>query len=195
LAVGKIDPLDIKSIFTEKEDVNARLKLEELLPKKELKDLTFESGDDFLVIDNNLKDINYKLAQCCNPVFGDTIFGFVTINEGIKIHRNSCPNAPQMKERFPYRVIKAKWRDTSNKSSFLTTLHISGVDEIGIVTDITHIIGKDMGVQMRSINIESDRGKFEGVLKVLVYNVEHLEFLIHKLKKIKGVVSVTRGEQ
>jgi len=195
VAVGKIDPLDIKSIFTEKEESSAKLKLEELLPKKELKDLAFESGDDFLVIDNNLKDINYKLAQCCNPVFGDTIFGFVTINEGIKIHRNSCPNAPQMKERFPYRVIKAKWRDTSNKSSFLTTLHISGIDEMGIVTEITHIIAKDVGVQMRSINIESDRGKFEGILKVLVYNLEHLDFLINKLKKIKGVVSVTRGEQ
>lgn len=195
VAVGKIDPLDIKSIFTEKEETSAKLKLEELLPKKELKDLAFESGDDFLVIDNNLKDINYKLAPCCNPVFGDTIFGFVTINEGIKIHRNSCPNAPQLKERFPYRVIKAKWRDTSNKSSFLTTLHISGIDEMGIVNEITHIIGKDMGVQMRSINIESDKGKFEGILKVLVYNVEHLDFLIHKLKKIKAVVSVTRGEQ
>src|SRR5690606_19961635 len=98
--------------------------------------LTFESGDDFLVIDNNLKNVNYKLAQCCNPVFGDSIYGFVTIREGIKIHRNSCPNAPQMKERFPYRIIKAKWRDTTNKSSFLTSLHISGIDEEGIVSEI-----------------------------------------------------------
>lgn len=195
LANGKIDPLEVKSLFTEKEEVTTKLKLEELIPKKELKDLSFDGGDDFLVIDNNLKDINYKLAPCCNPVFGDTIFGFVTISEGIKIHRNSCPNAPQMKERFPYRVIKAKWRDTSNKSSFLTTLHISGIDEMGIVTEITHIIAKDVGVQMRSINIESDKGNFEGILKVLVYNLDHLDFLIHKLKKIKGVVSVTRGEQ
>jgi GTP diphosphokinase / guanosine-3',5'-bis(diphosphate) 3'-diphosphatase len=195
LAAGKIDPLEIKSIFTEKEEVSTKLKLEELIPKKELKDLAFEGGDDYLVIDNNLKDINYKLAQCCNPVFGDNIFGFVTISEGIKIHRNSCPNAPQMKERFPYRVIKAKWRDTTSKSSFLTTLHVSGIDEIGIVTEITHIIAKDVGVHMRSINVESDRGKFEGILKVLVYNTEHLDFLIHKLKKIKGVVSVTRGEK
>ncbi len=195
LATGKIDPLEVKSIFTEKEEVNTKNKLEELLPKKELKDLTFEGGDDFLIIDNNLKDINYKLAQCCNPVFGDSIFGFVTINEGIKIHRNSCPNAPQMKERFPYRVIKAKWRDTTSKSSFLTTLHISGVDEFGIVNEITHVIAKDIGVQMRSINVESEKGKFEGILKVLVYNTEHLDFLIHKLKKIKGLVSVTRGEQ
>jgi len=195
VATGKIDPLDVKAIFTEKEELTSKSKLEELLSLKEVKDLTFEGGDDFLVIDNNLKNLNYKLAQCCNPVFGDSIFGFVTINEGIKIHRNSCPNAPSMKERFPYRVIKAKWRDTTSKSSFLTTLHVSGVDETGIVSDITHIISKDTGTQMRSISIESDKGKFEGQLKVLVYNLDHLEFLIHKLRKIKGVISVNRGQQ
>lgn len=196
VASGKIDPLDIKSIFTEKEEeVSSKQKLEELLSKKEVKELTFETGDDFLVIDNNLKNVNYKLAQCCNPVFGDSIYGFVTIREGIKIHRNSCPNAPQMKERFPYRIIKAKWRDTTNKSSFLTSLHISGIDEEGIVSEITHIIAKDLGTQMRSINIESDKGKFEGKLKILVYSLDHLEFLIQKLKKAKGVLSVTRGEK
>jgi GTP pyrophosphokinase len=195
VATGKIDPLDIKSIFTEKEEVTTKLRLEELLPKKETKEMTFEGGDDFLVIDNNLKNVNYKLAQCCNPVLGDLIYGFVTIREGIKIHRKNCPNARQMKERFPYRIIKAKWRDTSHKSSFLTTLHISGLDEEGIVSDITHIIAKDLGTQMRSINFESDKGKFEGKLKILVYSLEHLEFLIQKLKKAKGVISVTRGEK
>jgi GTP pyrophosphokinase len=196
LAIGKIDPLEIKTFLSEKpEEPNARAKLEELIPKKEVKELNFELGDDFLVIDNNLKNLNYKLAQCCNPVQGDAIFGFVTISHGIKIHRNSCPNAAQMKERFPYRVIMAKWRESNSKNSFLTTLHISGVDEIGIVTEITHIISKDVGVHMRSININSDKGKFEGILKVLVYNVEHIEFLMQRLKKVKGVVSVTRGEE
>jgi len=195
LATGKIDPLEVKSLLSEKEETNTRLTLEELIPKKEIKKLSFEGADDYLVIDNNLKDLNYKLAQCCNPVFGDDIFGFVTISEGIKIHRNTCPNAPQMKERFPYRVIKAKWQVTSNKSSFIATLHISGVDEIGIVNEITQIISKDVGVHMRSINIDTDKGKFEGILKVLVYNVEHIEFLMQRLKKVKGVVSVTRGEQ
>ena len=198
VAVGKIDPLDIKSFLTEKtEEETAKRKLEDLLPKGEMRDLTFEGGDDFLVIDNNLKNLNYKLAPCCNPVFGDSIFGFVSINEGIKIHRNSCPNAPQMKERFPYRIINARWRDETgaNRSSFLATLYISGTDELGIVSEISHIIAKDVGTQMRSINIESDKGNFEGILKVLVYNLDHLEFLIHKLKKVKGVTSVTRGEK
>lgn len=196
LATGKIDPLEIKTFLSEKpEEPNARVKLEELLPKKEVKQLNFEVGDDFLVIDNNLKNLNYKLAQCCNPVFGDSIFGFVTISHGIKIHRNSCPNALQMKERFPYRVILAKWRESKSKNSFLTTLHISGVDDLGIVNEITHIISKDVGVHMRSININSDKGKFEGILKVLVYNVEHIDFLMQRLRKVKGVVSVTRGEE
>jgi GTP pyrophosphokinase len=100
-----------------------------------------------------------------------------------------------MIERFPYRVIRAKWKNTTVRTSFLATLFISGTDQIGILTEITHIIAKDLGVQMRSVNIESDKGAFEGVLKVMVYNVEHLDFLIHKIKNIKGVLSVTRGDK
>jgi GTP pyrophosphokinase len=199
IATEKIDPLDIKSLFAGKagEEESAKRTLEELLPKNEVKYLTFEGGDDFLVIDNNLKNLNYKLAPCCNPVFGDSIFGFVSIKEGIKIHRKNCPNAAQMKERYPYRIIKAMWRDetNANRGSFLATLYISGTDELGIVSEISHIIAKDIGTQMRSINIESDKGNFEGILKVLVYNLDHLEFLIHKIKKVKGVISVTRGEK
>ena len=196
LAEGKIDPLDVKSLFTEKvEDESVRRKIEDLLPKKEIQELTFDGGEDYLVIDNNLKNINYKLARCCNPVFGDSVFGFVTINDGIKIHRNSCPNAPQMKERFPYRIIKAKWKDTASPGAFITTIYISGTDERGIVSDISHIIAKDIGAQLRSINVGTDKGKFEGVLKMSVYNIYHLEFLIHKMKNVKGVISVTRGEK
>ncbi len=195
LASGKINPLEVKALLAEKpEEENARSRMEELLPSKTLQEFTFDGGDDYLVIDNNLKNINHKLARCCNPVFGDPVFGFVTISDGIKIHRNNCPNAPQMKERFPYRIIKAKWKDTISPGAFLTTLHISGVDEAGIVTDVSHIIAKDTGAKLRSINIDSNRGKFEGVLKLSVYNIDHLEFLIHKMKKVKGVVSVTRGE-
>ncbi|MFW6290453.1 MAG: RelA/SpoT family protein [Mariniphaga sp.] len=195
LASGKINPLEIKALFAEKplEDTS-RARMEELLPSKNIQELNFDGGDDYLVIDKNLKNINYKLARCCNPVFGDPVFGFVTINEGIKIHRNNCPNAPQMKERFPYRIIKAKWKDTTSPGAFLTSLHISGVDEAGIVSEISHIIAKDTGARLRSINIDSNRGKFEGILKISVYNTDHLEFLIHKMKKVKGVVAVTRGE-
>lgn len=195
VATGKIDPLEIKSLIVEKpEEETTRKKVEELLPGNTIQEFSFDGGDDYLVIDNNLKNINYKLARCCNPVFGDSIFGFVTISEGIKIHRTSCPNAPQMKERFPYRVIKAKWKETTSPGAFLTTLHVSGTDEVGIVSEISHIIAKDTGARLRSINIDSNRGRFEGILKLSVYNLDHLEFLIHKMKKVKGVVSVTRGE-
>lgn len=195
LAEGKINPLEVKSLFTEKaEEETSRTKMEELLPLKNIEQLTFEGGDDYLIIDNDLKNVIYHLAKCCNPVFGDSVFGFVTIRDGIKIHRAGCPNAPQMKERFPYRIIKAKWKETANPGAFVTTLHISGVDEAGIVSDLSHIIAKDAGAKLRSININTNRGKFEGVLKLSVYNTDHLEFLIQKMKKVKGVLSVTRGE-
>ena len=198
VATEKINPLDVKLLITEKtEEESTKSTLEELLPKSDLKELTFDNADDFLIIDNNIKNINYKLAPCCNPVFGDTIFGFVSIKEGIKIHREICPNAPQMKERFPYRIIKARWRgsNTSSRNSFLATLYISGTEEISIVSEISHVIAKNLGTQMRSINIESDKGSFEGVLKVFVYDLEHLDFLIQLLKKVNGVISVTRGEK
>jgi GTP diphosphokinase / guanosine-3',5'-bis(diphosphate) 3'-diphosphatase len=195
LAGGRIDPLEIKSLITEKpEEETTRKKVEELLPGEEAGDLTFDAGDDFLIIDNHLKNVNFKLARCCNPVFGDSIFGFVTISEGIKIHRTSCPNAPQMKDRFPYRIIKAKWKETASYGAFVTTLHVSGTDEAGIVSEISHIIAKDTGAKLRGINIDSNRGKFEGILKISVHSLDHLEFLIHRIKKVKGVVSVTRGE-
>lgn len=196
IAIGKIDPLEVKSLFAEKEEEGTtKQTVDELLPQKEVTELTYDGDEDFLVIDNNLKNVNYNLAKCCSPVFGDKIFGFVTINEGIKIHRNSCPNAPQMKRRYPYRIIKAVWRKTISKSSFVTTLHISGTDEVGLVSEISHVIAKDVGTQMSSINIESEKGKFEGKLLISVYNLDHLEFLTNKLKKVKGVISVTRGEK
>lgn len=194
ISTGKIDPLSVKSLFTEKEEDTAKKRIEELLPKEKIKYLNFDQGEDFLIIDNHLRNVNYKLAPCCNPVFGDEIFGFVTIKEGIKIHRLYCPNAAQMTERYPYRVIKAMWRDTSQKNFFLTTLYISGTDKIGIVSEITNVIAKDLGVQMRSINIETKGGEFEGVFKVLVSGVDHLDYLIHRLKNINGIQMVNRTE-
>jgi GTP diphosphokinase / guanosine-3',5'-bis(diphosphate) 3'-diphosphatase len=194
VSIGKIDTLNIKSLIREEEKLSVRSRLEEILPSETARDLAVDSGDDYMIIDSNIRDVNYKLAPCCNPVYGDEIFGFVTIHDGIKIHRVSCPNAPQMIERFPYRFIKAKWRPDSGKSSFLTTLYISGTDSIDIVSEISHVIAKDFGVQMRAINIESDRGEFKGILKIWVHNVDHLDFLMHKLKNMKGILSVSRGD-
>lgn len=190
----KIDTLEIKEILTEKKEETPKDKISEIISAEELDTLAFDSGDDYLIIDNNIKNVNYKLSKCCNPIFGDNIFGFVTINEGIKIHRNKCPNAGQMIKRYPYRVIKAKWRSTGKRLSFQATIHISGTDETGIVGDISNIISKDVGVKMSSISVNSENGVFEGTLRVFVYDLEHLDFLMQKLKNARGVVSVTRKE-
>lgn len=194
IAIGKIDPLEIKELLVEKKEDTARQLIGEILPKEKLQELEFSSGDDYLVIDNNLKNVIYKLSPCCNPIFGDPIFGFVTINEGIKIHRSSCPNAPQMMERYPYRIIKAKWQDTRKKTSFQATIRIAGTDELGIVGQISHVLSKDIGVQMRSINIDTNNGEFDGTLRVYVNGLDHLDFLMNKLKSINGVISVTRAD-
>lgn len=194
IAIGKIDPLDIKELLVEKKEETARQVVTEILAKEKVQELEFSSGDDFLIIDNNLKNVIYKLSPCCNPIFGDPIFGFVTIGEGIKIHRSTCPNAPQLLERYPYRFIKAIWQDTKKKSSFQATIRIAGTDELGIVGQISHVISKDISVQMRSINIDTNNGNFDGTLRVFVNDLEHLEFLMNKLKNVKGVVSVSRAD-
>ena len=194
ISTGKIDMLEIKDILVEKKEESAKQLITEMLPKDKVQELDFSGGDDYLVIDNNIKNVIYKLAPCCNPIFGDDIFGFVTITEGIKIHRESCPNAPQMIERYPYRVIKAKWQDTKKKSSFQATIRIAGTDEIGIVAQISHVISKDIGVQMRSINIENSNGDFDGTLRVFVNGLDHLDFLMNKLRSINGVFSVSRAD-
>ena len=194
ISVGKIDPLEIKELLVEKKEDTAKQLVAEILPKEKLQELEFSGGDDFLIIDNNIKNVIYKLAPCCNPIFGDEIFGFVTITEGIKIHRTSCPNAPQMTERYPYRVIKAKWQETKKKNSFQATIRIAGTDEVGIVGQISHVISKDIGVQMRSINIDTNNGDFDGTLRVFVNGLEHLDFLMNKLRSINGVISVSRAD-
>lgn len=196
VSTGAIDALQLKSVIRGEEDEAPKAKevLGELLPKKVIENLSFDAGDEFLIIDKGLKNVNYKLAQCCNPIFGDPIFGFITIREGIKIHRLSCPNAKNMLERYPYRFIKTKWRETKNYNSFQASIHLEGSDRQGIIGDISYIIAKDVGVQMRSINVDSKNGVFNGTLRVFVNNLEHLEFLINKLKNIKGIQNVTRSD-
>lgn len=196
IAIEKIDTLDIKELLVAKEEEQSvRQKLEDIIPGDQFKDFEFSGGDDYLIIDNNIKDVNHKLAPCCNPIFGDEIFGFVTIQEGIKIHRRTCPNAKQLFERYPYRIIPAKWRESNKRTSFQATIKMSGTDEVGIVAQISHVISKDIGVQMRSINIDSVNGEFDGTLRVYVNNLEHLDFLMRKLHHIKGVLHVSRADQ
>lgn len=150
----------------------------------------YQSTDE-LVIDRNLTGIDYKLAKCCNPIFGDDIFGFVS-SQGIKIHRTSCPNAHDLFSRFGYRIIKARWSGTTGSSSYTIVLRVVGNDQINIVSNLMSIISKEDGVQMRSISIDSNDGLFQGNIAVMLANTSMLEQLIRKLKAVKGVKSVTR---
>ena len=147
--------------------------------------------DDVLIIDRNLKGIDYQLARCCQPIYGDKVFGFVTINGGIKIHRESCPNAPELKKRFGYRIVKAKWSGKGT-SQYSITLRIIGNDDIGIVNNLTNIISRDEKLTLRSINIDSHDGLFSGNLEVVIDDNTRLETLMKKLRVVKGVKQVER---
>ena len=150
-----------------------------------------KGNDDVLVIDRNLKGIDFTLAQCCHPIYGDPVFGFTTVNGGIKIHREDCPNAPEMRKRFGYRIVKARWSGKGS-SQYSITLHIIGTDDIGIVNNITNIISKDEKIIMRSINIDSHDGIFHGNITVMLDDTTKLNALVKKLKDIKGVKQVNR---
>ena len=148
-------------------------------------------ADDVLVIDRNLKGIDYQLARCCQPIYGDKVFGFVTINGGIKIHREDCPNAPELRKRFGYRIVKTKWSG-KGASQYAITLRIIGNDDIGIVNNLTNIISRDEKLILRSINIDSHDGLFSGNLTIMIDDNTRLEALLKKLRTVKGVKQVER---
>lgn len=149
--------------------------------------------DDVLVIDKDLKGLDFNLARCCNPIYGDEVFGFVTISGGIKIHRCDCPNAHEMKSRFPYRIVKARWAGKSQGKQYPITLRIVGHDDIGIVTNITSIINHETDIQLRSISVDSNDGLFSGMLTVMVDDTSKLESLVKKIRTVKGVKQISRG--
>ena len=149
------------------------------------------ANDDVLVIDQNLKGIDFQLARCCQPIYGDKVFGFVTAGGGIKIHREDCPNAAELHRRFPYRVVKARWSGKGS-SQYCITLRVVGTDDIGIVNNLTSIISKEEKLKLRSISIDSNDGLFGGNLEVMLEDTSKLEALIKKLKSVKGVINVTR---
>ena len=157
---------------------------ESRLPKEQMQ-------DDVLVIDRNLKGVDYQLARCCQPIYGDRVFGFVTVSGGIKIHREDCPNAPELKKRFGYRVVRAKWSG-KGASQYAITLRVIGNDDIGIVNNLTSIISRDEKLILRSINIDSHDGLFSGNLVIMIDDNTRLEILMKKLRTVKGVKQVSR---
>lgn len=195
----KLDANDIVDKYIEERDHEANLKYAGIVRSAEGFSLGgqnaegsgFRSSDDELVIGQNLKGVDFSLAKCCNPIYGDPIFGFVTVSGGIKVHCQNCPNAPEMRKRFGYRIVKARWSG-KGQSKYQISLRIVGNDDIGIVNNITNIISKEEKIVMRSINIDSHDGLFSGNLDVLIDDTLKLEALLKKLRTVRGVKSVER---
>lgn len=194
VANGKIELKDLKEYLTSEKEVENRgsdfkstngQHIEALLNKVK------GPESDILLIGEDLQKIDYTLAVCCNPIPGDDVFGFVTVNEGIKIHRTNCPNAAQLMANYGYRVVKAKWNQ-QQELTFLTGLHIVGIDDVGLINNITKVISNDFKVNMRSITVDTNDGIFDGSIKVFVNDKEHLDQLILNLLEVKGVTGVTR---
>ncbi len=190
IAMGVIDLSDLNkavhfdSRMRKAHHKGQNLSLEEIVRK-------VRGSADALVIGENLEKIDYTLSPCCNPIPGDDVFGFITIHDGIKIHRTNCPNAIRLMSNYAYRIVKAKWTG-SRQLSFLAGIRITGADDVGVVNNITRVISNDMKVNMRSISIDSQDGLFDGTIMLFVHDTKHLNTLIKKLSQLKGIMSVTR---
>jgi GTP pyrophosphokinase len=196
LGKGIIDPTTIKSfkIFEENQKLKSKAIQEKVKDEstftKEIKNLKGPDHDQ-LLIGEDMDVVDYILAKCCNPIPGDDVFGFVTVNEGIKIHRTSCPNALELLSNHGNRVIKARW--TSQKEiAFLAGLRIIGTDRVGLINDVTKVISNELKVNMRSITVDSDGGIFEGIIKLYVHSTEHLDQLMKNLSQVDGIQKVSR---
>ncbi|MEP3387865.1 MAG: bifunctional (p)ppGpp synthetase/guanosine-3',5'-bis(diphosphate) 3'-pyrophosphohydrolase [Reichenbachiella sp.] len=191
---GKIDSKDIKKISEIKKESPKKHKRmldgpEEV--KKTIKQVHNTGTADMLLIGEDMDVVDYKFANCCKPIPGDDVFGFVTVSEGIKIHRTSCPNATELMSNYGYRIIKAKWT-SQQQIAFLAGIKVIGTDRIGMVNDITSIISTDLKVNMRSLTIDTDHGIFEGNISVYVDDTSHLNTMLDKLKNVEGIESVSR---
>ena len=191
IADGLIDANAVVDKYIEVREGEARSASEFELDESKIAGLNTTISDDVLVIDRNLKGLDYQLARCCSPIYGDPIFGFVTISGGIKIHRIDCPNAPELRRRYGYRVVKARWSGKGS-SQYSITLRVVGNDDIGIVNNLTSIISKDEKLVLRSINIDSHDGLFSGNLVVMLEDTSRLEALLKKLRTVRGVKQVER---
>lgn len=190
IAEGKLELLDIKEVL-QKEETNTASPVSSLQSDKEIKEPIDVQYSDFLVIEDKVEGLDYKLAKCCKPVFDDPVFGFVTISEGIKIHRKGCPNAHNMMSRYPYRIVTARWTKTKNLTSFITSIKISGVESVGMVNQISDIVSQ-FNVTIRSFNYTIEGGLFEGNVSILVPNNDVPYAIIKKIQTIKGILKVIR---
>lgn len=194
IAKSKIDLAKIREL----ENINGILQFEKKnTPKKDKHELDvypkINKKEDTIIIGEDFKNIQYTMGKCCNPLPGDLVFGFITINEGVKIHRNSCPNAEHLMSKMAYRLVKAKWKNEELKER-LAAIKLFGIDSIGIVNRLTEIISNQQNVNMKFISFETNDGLFEGRIKVLVYDTQHLEQLMGKFEQVEGVQRVERWD-
>ncbi len=192
VAQGIIDMKDLKEYQASEKVIENKPqdKIEAEQVQSLLKNIKTKDSD-MLLIGEDMQKIDYKLANCCNPIPGDDVFGFITVSDGIKIHRTNCPNAAKLMANYGYRIVKAKWTN-QQELAFLTGLRITGIDDVGLINKLTTVISHDFKVNMRSITVDSDNGIFEGSIMVYVNDTEHLDNLIKRLKTVKGVTSVNR---
>jgi len=190
IGTGKIDHSLIKG-FRKIQDQKTKEVKDAKAVEEKLKKVR-KTDNDYLLLGEDLDIVDYKFAKCCNPIAGDDVFGFVTVSDGIKIHRTTCPNAAELLSNYGYRIIKAKWA-SSKKQSFETTLALIGTDRLGLVSDVSNIISEELKVNMRSLSINTEGGIFEGDIRLYVEDTSHLDKLVRKLEKVKGVVKVSRS--
>lgn len=195
VGAGFITSADIKKFVENKpaSPIKARPNLQVSDAKAIEQEITNSKGryDDILLIGEDMDVVDYKLAKCCTPIPGDDVFGFVTVSEGIKIHRTNCPNSPELLSHHGNRVVKAKWT-SQHEVAFLTGIKIRGTDRVGLINDVSKVISDELKVNMSSMSIHTDSGIFEGEIMVYVNDTRHLEQLINKMKEVEGVVKVSR---
>jgi len=186
---------DIKRIEVKNNRIVFKRDTEALKEQNKIKTTEISSTPGDVVLFGDVGDkLDYSMANCCTPIPGDDVFGFITIGQGIKIHRKNCPNAPDLIGNYGYRVIKTKW---SRKKSiaFLSGIRVTGLDDVGVIQKITNVISKDLKVNMRSISIDASEGIFKGHIMVYVDDTKQLQKLINKLKKVDGIISASRFDK
>ena len=192
--IGK-DKIALKALKNYKESIGLEKKKTKIKSNNKSKKTPKKfDNDNYIVLDDRVGLMDYKFSECCNPIPGDDVFGFITIKDGVKIHRTNCKNSPELLSKYAYRILKAKWY-SKNEISFLSSLKIKGTDRVGIIDDISKIISSELKVNMKSISINSNTGVFEGKIQLYVNNTIHLLRLIKKLQKVRNVIKVSRFEE
>ncbi len=195
IGTGKIDHSMIKSFTKDKQEteVKERSDVSEVKEVEDQLKKTKKKDGDYLLIGEDLTVVDYKFSKCCNPIPGDDVFGFITVSDGVKIHRTTCPNAAELLSKYGYRIIKAKWA-SARKQFFEAKLLIIGTDRLGLVSDVSSVISSELKVNIRSLSIKTEGGIFEGDIQLFVEDTNHIDILIAQLEQVSGVVKVTRSE-